>query len=384
MCLVVPIHGSIGKETTAPGLKAALRLAKKRKLDHVILDIDCPGGLVADANAMVAVLEEEGNGLTVHGVVTEAYSAAVWLLFECDHVWVREEGRSGAAVAFTSNPASGAIEVDKKLNAALAARMESKAASQRLPGPLFRAMVQMEAEVWRTRDDKGNYAFHRLRPEGDPTSERIDGPDTVVALSAAEMLQYGIAQPCPTAPSEKVRTSLAKFAGFGEVRDGSAAMRSGADDVRRKEAAVERARAKAQKALAVIPDQVRYIDERIEAAEAADPKRIDVWYKDSSGLLTPDSQIKWRETTDSAIATWQEVRAAIGELGEAERDARTALLTIERALKELDETRLVEVLQGEEYKQCDVETVDMSGKRSHANDEITRLKRNRTRYRIDQ
>src|SRR5215468_11222453 len=70
----VPLKGTFGEEITAPGVRDAIRAAKTKKAAAVVFAFDTPGGRVADAQAIAAVMDKERGELKYYAVITRAIS----------------------------------------------------------------------------------------------------------------------------------------------------------------------------------------------------------------------------------------------------------------------------------------------------------------------
>lgn len=386
-CLYVPLHGSFGKEITGPGMRNALRYAKQQKITQVILDFSTGGGVLADGEAVAGQIRELSEGMTIHAVIREAFSAATWPMIECSHIWVAPDARAGAAVAFIEKEDStGAVEVDRKFNAALAAKLAARAEAKGLPAPLFRAMVDMEAEVWETKDAKGSPKFFDKKP-GDNAVE-IDSKTSVLALTSQQMIDFGIARPLPTAgtdakppASKKIPADLAVF---GVLQDGEKGMRDGAAQIQRTNADLERAEKKWKEANQLIADQAKWLVTEVKRAAANDPSTINLYYKQGTRLLTPESQKNWRDQTDQALAIWHGIEKGVSELEATTKGAVTAGRGLTSTFASIGKTRLWEdAAETGPLTPIDPK-LNLDTIRKTARDEITRLMKNRDKVYIDQ
>lgn len=180
--VVVPVVGGIGTEVTADGLRAALQQTRGRGVGHVVFTVDSPGGYVYEAVQILQVLAEFDDELVYHCVIEKgAISAASVFAAAADRIYVRPTARLGGAVAYSSSQSTGAAEVDAKFNSIWSAEVASRAESKGHPGDVFRAMIVMPAELWQN-DADGSFS---PRSRGGDT--RIDGPDTILTITASQM-----------------------------------------------------------------------------------------------------------------------------------------------------------------------------------------------------
>jgi hypothetical protein len=187
--ILIPVHGTIGEETNAVGLERALSLASKKQVEHVVFEIDSPGGFVYDAVETLKVLKKYDEAFYFHALVDGgAISASSVYVAAADDIWVRPDARVGGAVAYSKENSSGAAEVDAKFNSIWAAEIAARADSKGYPGEIFRAMVVLEAEVW--MDSEGKVTSSR--PAGN--AQQIDSNSTILTIRASQMVKAGMAK----------------------------------------------------------------------------------------------------------------------------------------------------------------------------------------------
>jgi hypothetical protein len=187
--IVIPVHGTIGEETNAVGLERALSQASKKQVEHVVFEIDSPGGFVYDAVETLKVLKKYDEAFNFHALVDGgAISASSVYVAAADDIWVRPDARVGGAVAYSKENSSGAAEVDAKFNSIWAAEIAARADSKGYPGEIFRAMVVLEAEVW--MDSEGEVTSSR--PAGN--AQQIDSNSTILTIRASQMVKAGMAK----------------------------------------------------------------------------------------------------------------------------------------------------------------------------------------------
>lgn len=379
--LSVSLHGEYGVEITAPGVRNALLAAQRARVRHVVLHVDSPGGLLADGKAVGQAIAENRGTLVVHVVVERAMSAATWTIAEADHIWTTPSASTGAAVAFSMNLDTGAVEVDAKLNGALAAELASRAEANGHPGLLFRAMVLMEAEVWTHRDAEGAIRLTPSRPEGVASAIQLDGPTTVLSLTGKDMAELGLARPMTAAGDlrwpELSDTIPGRVGGDIHVRRGAGLVKDAA-------AATTREKKALLAVIAAVGGLASRVDDEMIAAREEDPRNITVWYKDASGVLTPQSQMEWRAATDRAVSAWRRVQQSLVSVTREERKVAIAYDRLDKAREHESAVRLIKepppsVTRVERHHTLDLTNIDRT-----ASQEIERLLRNRTRYRIDQ
>lgn len=385
--LAVPLKGTIGDEVTAPGVRDALRHAADNKIGHVLLYFETPGGVVADGLAIARVIHDKPEGVKVHAVVEEAYSAAMWPLVECDAVWVLPGGRMGAAVAFRVNPDTGSAEVDRKLIAALATRLGALAEAHGMPSALFKAMVDMKAQVWVQRAIGEKPKITGEKPDAKDVEARcIDDENSVVALDATQAVEFGVAT---RAPGELRQWSDLAGDKGASGKDGTRFMKAAATKITRERKAYDRALESLRETDKLILEQAKFIKSEAGRAADADPSTLTVRYRESSGTLTPESQLEWKNKSDECLGLWNSVSRAAGELESAVKSFRTKRSALQSAEKKLAKVALWEedkgAGEGEDEVEAMLEEVSKfaSGARETSSKEIERVRKERTRYRIE-
>lgn len=318
---LIPISGVIGEEVHASGLEAALDQALRGKVRHVVLELDTPGGLVAEANALVDAMAafrtkaaERKLDVTIHGYIRSAISAGIWIVTSCDRVWLDADGVVGAAVIFRQNRSTGNAEVDAKLNSATAATLASAAQTHGLNGDVVRAMVVAEAELYAWPDGSGGMSVRASAPAPKPDGlELIDSQSTVLTLRADQADRLGFGELTPGGP-EAIGAALG-IEGWSPARaSGAGAMEAASRQHQNRQAEAHRKLAEAQEILRDTDDVIKTIDMLIGVAQSKDPRQGRYFYDRATGRFTPDSQREWQNKTDASIAAWNDVVAGFKKL----------------------------------------------------------------------
>ena len=122
----IPIIGEIGVEVRADILKRALADVSQKKPDVLILHFDSPGGSVAEAERILAVLAGiKGVRLVAH--VRRALSAAAVIAMACPEICMTRDGTIGAAVPYRIGPNGTPQVVEEKFQSAIRAASRSAA-----------------------------------------------------------------------------------------------------------------------------------------------------------------------------------------------------------------------------------------------------------------
>jgi hypothetical protein len=337
--LAVPLKGAVGQEITARGVRDAIRLARRARVQVVVFVIETDGGRVADAEAIVRVMEEERGELQYISVVSRALSAGIWPLSRSDHIFFEPGATAGAATAYSVS--TGSIAVDAKLNAALAARLASAAESRGQSGCVYRAMVLMEATLHQWRDGDGRvHVSGKAPPAGAIDPVEVVAASAVLALTSkqAAAIGFGVELPSKDLGAIGGLIGAPRWESAGTV--GGGPMRAAQREIERRQKEVADAERRLIEAREQVIELARLVPKLASAADKADPGRITVYYREGSGVLTAESQLRWRQQTDEAVARWNDVLAGLSRLKSAERSAERALDQFNAALVREAETRL--------------------------------------------
>lgn len=303
--LEIPIHGGFGEDVTAAGVEAALLLARRRGVEHIVFTLDSPGGYLYEAEAIAGLIDEYRDEFTFHALIERsAWSAAMWIVASCDTVHAAPGAGCGAAVAYTGDATTGEAAVDAKFNSATAAQLAAIADGSGLPSDLFRAMVLMDLSVWAWPDPENPERYLTSAsppPSGTAGAQQIDTPATVLSLTAKDMERYGLAR--------IHEGSAEELSGVLGIESWRSLGRAGRNLMER--AARERGRLAEE-----IEEKVERVQRAVRIAQEADPRGHQYYYDQLSGLFTPASQVQWRKNTDHAIRAWQEAVRLLDDIGD--------------------------------------------------------------------
>jgi ATP-dependent protease ClpP protease subunit len=255
----VPIKGQIGAEVLASGIEGALRRAAKLGVSDVVFVIDSPGGRVADARAIASVLAEHNASFEYHAIVSSAISASVWILASCDTIHALPAAKAGGAVVFRQSRSTGSVEVDAKLNSVLCAEVVAAAEQKGHPAALFEAMMLAERELHAWSDADGAQRVSCSRSAAGPGARLLDTDETVLTLTAEQMVELGLADPL----ADEELSTLAGALGveWRELpRIGEAELLRAANDLKR----IDRERARVERRLKDARDGAVAAAQRIE------------------------------------------------------------------------------------------------------------------------
>lgn len=184
------IEGSVRGTFDAAMLVEALDQAEKERADLVILQIDSPGGYVAEMEAICQAIIERQERLRIVSFPADALSAAAFIALSCKEMVVQPEARIGAAV-LVEDTDGGLTAVDAKLASPRHARQRQFLRAAGRPVELAAAMTIQEAELWWS---EGTTFRNEPPPDaGAGRWQKIDGATTVLTMNAAEARRFGLA-----------------------------------------------------------------------------------------------------------------------------------------------------------------------------------------------
>jgi serine/threonine-protein kinase len=292
--LWIPLVGEFGKEITAEGFEKALDAAAAKGIQHVVIYLDSPGGMVYMAEQIRTSMTRR-KGLVYHCVVKRAISASIWVVFASDSIHVLDGAAIGGAVVYSGSISSGNVEVDAKLNSIVAAELIAQAEAKGHPGALVRPMIEMEATVYAWRDASGKVLFSEQEPPLVHDFLVRDGPRTVLTLTAEQAAAVGLARKLKD-PDE-----LGRALGFAEWKKasdaGERAMEAGRKSWAEKWARVEKELGKLKDALA----DIKRCQQNIADCHPNNGK----YFVNESGYFTTGSVAEWRSRTDKCVDAYQ-------------------------------------------------------------------------------
>jgi membrane-bound serine protease (ClpP class) len=198
----IPISGEIGSEVTAGAFKAALDEARRNGAKYVILDIDSPGGLVAEKNKILAAMAESAD-LEFVAHVRRAISAAAVIAIGCPHIVMAPEASIGATVVFEVDRKGTPRNIEEKFRSVIRAQERVVAQMGNHSDLWIRGMSEIDLELHTARGADGRpVLIEGPAPEGATVVKR---KGQILTLTAAEARDAGLSE--------------ATVGGVAEVRD---------------------------------------------------------------------------------------------------------------------------------------------------------------------
>lgn len=190
LLMEVPLKGGFGDDIYPGGVADSFEWAKENGVTDIVFRINSGGGEIWCSNDIVTLIKEHEDDFTMHMLIESAISASIWPSFACDTITMTPGSDFGGAVVYMMSN-MGSAEVDKKMNGIRAAKLETTADANGHESLLVGAMTVSEDSIYAYQED-GKWLFSGTT-EGLPKGyETIDGPDTVLTLTAKEAHKYGL------------------------------------------------------------------------------------------------------------------------------------------------------------------------------------------------
>ncbi len=190
LIMEVPLKGGFGKEIYPAGVGNSFEWAKENGVTDVVIRINSGGGEIWCSNDIVTLIKEYDDDFKTHMLIESAISASIWPSFACDSITMTPGSDFGGAVVYMMT-STGSAEVDKKMNGIRAAKLESTADANGHESLLVKAMTLSEASIYAYQEG-GDWLFSGSTDGLPRDYETIDGPDTVLTLTAKQALKYGL------------------------------------------------------------------------------------------------------------------------------------------------------------------------------------------------
>jgi hypothetical protein len=183
---VLPVHGVFGLEVSNAVISDCYRAAEQAGAQIVVLEIDSPGGSVAELKRILATLDRH-RGLRTVAYVKEAKSAAAILALACREIIMAERAQIGAAVPFTLAPDGTPRNIAAKFESALRADFRS-AAELGGHNPLLAEGMMRDDLLLSLRQARGGYKI----VEG-PGDKVLKKHGEILTLTTHQALECGLA-----------------------------------------------------------------------------------------------------------------------------------------------------------------------------------------------
>lgn len=197
---VVPVENEVER-----GLEAFLsRITKEaieEDVDHIIFEIDTPGGRV-DAAGQIAKILQELDIPTTSFIVNEALSAGSYIALNTDTIYMKSHATMGASGVIQSDGSAA----DKKAQSAWIAEMKS-AAESKGRDPLY-AAAMADPDIDLPQYDAGKGKFLTLYPR---TAVEVGYAEGIVSHRTELLSELGLSQATIIETEPSLAENIASF-----------------------------------------------------------------------------------------------------------------------------------------------------------------------------
>ena len=184
---VIPLQGEVGATVLASSLEKSLADAVKRKPSVVVLDINSPGGLVAEAEQMMKVLHRYNKQLRIVALMDQDLSAAAIFSLSVKEIYVKSSSTIGAATAFVPGRPDVSAKVEEKMQSAWRAVARNSAEEGGHDRLLAEAMIDNDRELHLESVDG-----KKVVKEG-PGENTLCRKGKILTLTSHEAVECGLA-----------------------------------------------------------------------------------------------------------------------------------------------------------------------------------------------
>ncbi|MGI9015168.1 MAG: hypothetical protein ACR2GY_13105 [Phycisphaerales bacterium] len=191
----VPLHGGVGggQKLGDPFFDAALlercfEECVKQNISIVVLDIDSPGGLVSEMEAICETIIDWHDRLRIIAWPSDALSAAALVTFSCKEVIVRNNSIIGAATIITID-GTDMTALEAKFASPHYARQRNYMDASGHPYDVIAAMSIQTNELWWSPAS----GFTAMRPADAAAYEQVDDMEGVLTLTGTDAMRFGLA-----------------------------------------------------------------------------------------------------------------------------------------------------------------------------------------------
>jgi len=210
----ISLRDEVGLFMNAGALRRSVELAAKAEPDIIVLVVNSPGGALLEVEKLSDVIHKEmKKNYRVVAWIESAISAAAMTSFNCEEMYMTDQGNIGAAVAFVqTGPGQTQAAQGADLEQILALGAELSRRGKRNPLILRAMQVFMDLScdiddngiiTWRD-DDKGEYVVNR--------KERI------LTLNSIDSVKYGVARGIANSKDELMKVmGVTEWAEVGQA-----------------------------------------------------------------------------------------------------------------------------------------------------------------------
>jgi membrane-bound ClpP family serine protease len=292
---LIPLRGEVGATFTAALLEQALADASLRSPSVVVLEIDSPGGSIAEVSRMMEVINHYKKRMRLVVFTRRAISAAAITALAVDDIYMRRTAVIGAATAYKLNAETGMPEdISEKMASVWRATARSSAEIGKHPTAIADAMIDRNVQLYKSKQD--GRTIISASPEARGTEVKPKGKLlTMTAQEAVDCtLATGIADDVGELGAALGYRSWTECKGIG------AALALYA----------EQKAERTKKQFAAIFEK---FEEEIRLARVNDPTTFKDYRADRNGELTYESQRKLQDRSGRCVAALARAEDLLGK-----------------------------------------------------------------------
>lgn len=184
----VTVDGKVSGSFDASLVQACLERAAESGAIAVVLDIQSPGGLVDEMEAICETIIDWRDRLRIVAWPGDAFSAAAIITMTCPQIIVRPDSLFGAAtIVAPDGDAMTAIEA--KMASPHYARQRQYMQHSGHPYEVVAAMTIQETRLWWSKDD----GFTTDEPSDRTAWREVDSATSVLTVTAEDALRWNLA-----------------------------------------------------------------------------------------------------------------------------------------------------------------------------------------------
>ena len=270
---IIPFKGTVGKEVLASLIDKSIEDALKRKPTVIVLEIESPGGLLAEVDKIIKVIRKHNEDVRIVSFIKRGLSAAAISAMSTKEIYMQPEALIGAATSYFVGGVKPPKEVVSKVKSVWEATARSCAETGGHSPLLAVAMIDPNLEI------------HLAVENGKKVVKEGKGPKSIskrgklLTLTGMEAVNVGLA-----AATTKDYEQLGKRLGLGgwvECKGHGVLL---ADHWTK---AITKVQADSKKLMEQYEDNMR------QARENA-PNRYQYTIWQHNGQFTPQSKKLWR------------------------------------------------------------------------------------------
>jgi ATP-dependent protease ClpP protease subunit len=186
---MIPLRGEVGATFTASVLEQALADASQRSPTVVVLEIDSPGGSIAEVSRMMEVINQYKKKMRIVVFARRAISAAAITALAVDDIYMRRTAIIGAATAFKLNAETGMPEdISEKMASVWRATARSSAEIGRHPTAIADAMIDRNVQLYKAKENG-----RTVITTDDSKGMQLKGKGKLLTMTAQEAIDSTLA-----------------------------------------------------------------------------------------------------------------------------------------------------------------------------------------------